>query len=268
MISKCYTTRRKKKIGKLDEKTTFILDFNGFNLKQFYDKSVINAGIQLITMYQDNYPETLKAAYLINVPSYFSWIFNLFKPFLNSVTLSKIRIYKNDEWQDDLFKVLDKKQVPAFMGGELTDPDGNPKCHTMINWDSKIPTSYYLKQNRQRGGEDDPSMKAVTIQQRSSLDVPVEVDTAGSVLKWVFRTKDYNIKFGLFYRHKKNQLEELIPLESVDCQLLPEENEYICERTGTYMLHFDNSYSWLTTKHLWYKVDVESPEVDDVTNNN
>jgi len=267
MISKCYTTRRKK-IGKLDEKTTFILDFNGFNLKQFYDKSVINAGIQLITMYQDNYPETLKAAYLINVPSYFSWIFNLFKPFLNSVTLSKIRIYKNDEWQDDLFKVLDKKQVPAFMGGELTDPDGNPKCHTMINWDSKIPTSYYLKQNRQRGGEDDPSMKAVTIQQRSSLDVPVEVDTAGSVLKWVFRTKDYNIKFGLFYRHKKNQLEELIPLESVDCQLLPEENEYICERTGTYMLHFDNSYSWLTTKHLWYKVDVESPEVDDVTNNN
>ncbi|GBN08663.1 hypothetical protein AVEN_51903-1 [Araneus ventricosus] len=54
------------KIGNFDQKTTFILDFTEFELKKFYDKSVINAGIQLITMYQDNYPETLKAAYLVN----------------------------------------------------------------------------------------------------------------------------------------------------------------------------------------------------------
>lgn len=37
-----------------------------------------------------------------------------------------------DEWKEDFFKVVDKKQVPAFMGGELTDPDGNPKCETMV----------------------------------------------------------------------------------------------------------------------------------------
>ncbi|GBN44363.1 SEC14-like protein 2 [Araneus ventricosus] len=58
--------QRKEKIGNFDQKTTFILDFTEFELKKFYDKSVINAGIQLITMYQDNYPETLKAAYLVN----------------------------------------------------------------------------------------------------------------------------------------------------------------------------------------------------------
>lgn len=258
---------KKKTIGKLDEKTTFVLDFTGFNLKQFYDKTVINAGIQLITMYQDNYPETLKAAYLINVPSYFSWIFNLFKPFLNAVTLSKLKIYKGDEWKEEFFKIIDKKQVPGFMGGELTDPDGNPKCNYMINWDSKIPSSYYLNEDRQRGGEDDPSMKAVTVAQRSCFEVPVEVQLPGSILKWVFRTKDYNIRFGLFYRHKKNQLEELMPLESVDCQVLPEENDFVCERAGTYVLQFDNSYSWLTAKALWYKVEVEMHENNESNNN-
>lgn len=76
-------------------------------------------------------------------------------------------------------------------------------------------------------------MKPVTVHQRGTFEVPVEVAEAGSILRWVFRTKDYNIKFGLFYRHKNKQLEELIPVESVDCQMLPEENEFICERSGT-----------------------------------
>lgn len=38
-----------------------------------------------------------------------------------------------DEWKEDFFKVADKTQVPAFMGGELTDPDGNPRCETMVS---------------------------------------------------------------------------------------------------------------------------------------
>ncbi|XP_035223715.1 SEC14-like protein 2 isoform X3 [Stegodyphus dumicola] len=260
---------KKKKIVKLEEKTTFILDFNGFTLKQFYDKSVINAGIQLITMYQDNYPETLKAAYLINVPSYFSWIFNLFKPFLNAVTLSKIKIYRTDEWQDELFQIMDPKLVPAFMGGKLTDPDGNPKCTTLINWNSKIPPSFYLKQSQQNGGADDPSMKSVTVQQRSTFEVPVEVKVSGTILKWVFKTKEYNIRFGLFFKPngKKSHTEEIIPIGSVDCQVLPEENELICEKEGTYILHFDNSYSWLTAKQLMYKVETEAPDANETNNN-
>ncbi|XP_054716216.1 SEC14-like protein 2 isoform X2 [Uloborus diversus] len=262
---------KKEKVSKLEEKSTFILDFTGFNLKQFYDKSVINAGIQLITMYQDNYPETLKAAYLVNVPSYFSWIFNLFKPFLNSVTLSKIKIYRTDEWLPEFFKVMDPHKVPGFLGGKLTDPDGDPKCHDLICWDSKFSTSCYLKQNQLKSSEDDPSMKTATISQRGTLDVPATVSKAGSVLRWTFQTKDYNIKFGLFYKPpgatKSRPAEEIIPVESVDCQVVPEENDLICEKIGTYILRFDNSYSWLTAKQLLYKVEVEEPGSNDSNNN-
>ncbi|GFV34497.1 SEC14-like protein 2 [Trichonephila clavipes] len=259
---------KKKKIGKLDIKTTFILDFQDFSLKKFYDKSVINAGIQLITMYQDNYPETLKAAYLVNVPSYFSWVFNIFKPFLNAVTLSKIKIYKTDEWQEEIKKVVDPKVLPAFLGGLKTDPDGNPRCNTLVNWDSKIDPSFYLKQNMNPGGIDDESMKTTTIQQRSAFQLPVEIKTPGTILKWVFRTKDYNIRFGLFYKtDKKSRQEEILPVENVDCQVIPEENEFVCEKTGIYMLYFDNSYSWMTAKQLFYKVETENPNVIEANNN-
>ncbi|KAF8774712.1 SEC14-like protein 4 isoform X2 [Argiope bruennichi] len=252
--------QRKEKIGNVDTKSTFILDFTEFELKKFYDKSVINAGIQLITMYQDNYPETLKAAYLVNVPSYFNWIFNIFKPFLNAVTLSKIKVYKTDEWQDEVKKTLDPAVLPAFLGGTKTDPDGNPKCLTMINWDSKIDPSFYLKQNMLQGTEEDESMKTTTVQQRSVFQLPVEVKKPGALLKWVFKTKDYNIRFGLFYKKdEKSKQEEILPVDNVDCQVIPEENEFICEKTGIYILHWDNSYSWMTAKQLLYKAEVEDP---------
>ncbi|KAG8176996.1 hypothetical protein JTE90_006425 [Oedothorax gibbosus] len=256
---------KKNNGSKLDMKSTFILDFQDFSLKKFYDKSVINAGIQLITMYQDNYPETLKKAYLVNVPSYFSWVFNIFKPFLNSVTLSKISVYKTDEWQEELRNAMDPKLLPAFLGGKLTDPDGNPKCTHLINWQAKIDASYYLTQRQTADQEDDPSMKTATVQQRGTLQVPVQVQVPGSLLRWTFMTKEYNIKFGLFLKEKSGKLKELVAVESVDCQVIPEESEFLCEKAGTYVLHFDNSYSWMTAKQLTYKVDVQSP---DETNNN
>lgn len=93
-------------------------------------------------------------------------------------------------------------------------------------------------------------MKSVIVQQRSNLEIPVDVENAGSILKWVFRTKDYNIRFGLFYRHKKNQMEELIPVDSVDCQLLPEENEYICEKAGTCKYIIMQVYSPISIIHI------------------
>ncbi|GIY66361.1 hypothetical protein CDAR_22502 [Caerostris darwini] len=259
---------KKQKIGTLDVKSTFILDFQEFSLKKFYDKAVINAGIQLITMYQDNYPETLKAAYLVNVPSYFNWIFNIFKPFLNAVTLSKIRIYKTDEWQEEVKKTVDLKVLPGFLGGLRADPDGDLRCNDLVNWDAKIPTSYYLKQNMISGTEEDTTMISTTVGQRAIFRVPVEVASSGCILKWIFKTKDYNIRFGLYYKKdEKSKQEAVLPIENVDCQVIPEEGEYICENAGTYILFFDNSYSWMTAKQLLYKVEVEDPNTVETNNN-
>ncbi|KAG8171718.1 hypothetical protein JTE90_003515, partial [Oedothorax gibbosus] len=102
-----------------------------------------------------------------------------------------------------------------------------------INWQAKIDASYYLTQRQTADQEDDPSMKTATVQQRGTLQVPVQVQVPGSLLRWTFMTKEYNIKFGLFLKEKSGKLKELVAVESVDCQVIPEENEFLCEKAGT-----------------------------------
>ncbi|KAG8176995.1 hypothetical protein JTE90_006424 [Oedothorax gibbosus] len=254
--------QKKKETGNVSMKATYIIDYTQFSLRNFYTKQVIAVAIRLLTMYQDNYPEHIKTAYLVNVPSYFSFVFNAFKPFMNAVTLSKMRIVSTGEVKKVLQSMMDPKLLPAYLGGDLTSPDGDSKCPHLINWKSKIDHSFYLKHKPTdyQDHEEDPAMTTTTVQQRGSLDVPVEVDTTGLVIRWCFSTNGKNIRFGLFLKRNNGQLEEVIPVENIECQVIPEENEFVCHKTGTYLLHFDNSYSWLTSKQISYKVEVETME--------
>ncbi|GFT48896.1 hypothetical protein NPIL_446151, partial [Nephila pilipes] len=58
-------------------------------------------------------------------------------------------------WKDDLLKIMDADDLPAFLGGTKTDPDGNPLCNSFIIHGQKIPESYYfthaiMRENYQR----------------------------------------------------------------------------------------------------------------------
>lgn len=110
--------------------------------------------ITLIQMYEANYPEILKTCYIINgkfysmyeifqlfehvywftAPKVFAFAFSVAKRFMNEYTLSKIQIYKADppKWQSAIFSNVAKDQVPAYFGGTLKDPDGNPKLGTKV----------------------------------------------------------------------------------------------------------------------------------------
>lgn len=263
-----------EKTGSHEARCVYIADFRDFNLRQFYDKHVIHVVIQTLGMYQDNYPETLKVAFITNVPSYFNWIWNIFKPFLHPVTLSKIKIFKADDisWQRELLDMVDPKIIPAFLGGVLCDPDGNPTCQTLLKWPGKVPASYYLK-DRSALRSDDPNVKYVVVRGRSCFECKVPVKKPRSTIRWEFQTKDYNIRFGVLYQKvsldkiQNTPPDELLAVENVECHILPETGELLCEKAGQYILHFDNTYSWLTSKHLLYKVIVEEPEETNEKNN-
>jgi len=56
------------------------------------------------------------------------------KPLLSQTTLNKIRIFGSNrsEWEAALLEEIDADQIPAFYGGTMTDPDGNPMCLTKV----------------------------------------------------------------------------------------------------------------------------------------
>ncbi|CAN7988383.1 unnamed protein product, partial [Ixodes pacificus] len=80
-------------LGKVIEMHSFIFDLENFNLKQIAWKPALDMIINLVTMYEDNYPEMLKKAYVINAPKIYPIIYNMVKPFLSEETAKKIHVF-------------------------------------------------------------------------------------------------------------------------------------------------------------------------------
>lgn len=62
------------------------------------------------------------------------FMYNMMKPFMHQATIDKMRIFGFDkeEWTAAILEEVDADQIPAFYGGTLTDPDGDPKCLSKV----------------------------------------------------------------------------------------------------------------------------------------
>ncbi|BES95675.1 SEC14 [Nesidiocoris tenuis] len=238
-----------------------ILDMTGFNLKQFAWRPAAEVAIQLIQIYEANYPEILKNCYIINVPKVFALTFSVVKNFLNDYTISKIHIYKCEpqKWKQVLLEHIDPDQLPELYGGTLKDPDGNPACPSIIKPGGKVPKSYYSK-NQIVENERKDEYKFATVKKGDKLCLDFDIDTAGSFLRWGFLTDGHDIKFGIVKKEKSGkESEEILPVHRVTCDQTEEEGFLPCETTGTYTVIFDNSYSYLRSKKLHYLIEVTPP---------
>jgi hypothetical protein len=71
----------------------------------------------------DNYPETLGAMFIVNVPSFFSVLYNVAKPLIPPETKRKIHVLTSKNVKAELLKFIDSDQLPNFLGGEcICDP--------------------------------------------------------------------------------------------------------------------------------------------------
>lgn len=66
--------------------------------------------------------------------SLFAMAWKWLKPFLDQKTASKVQIFNSDkeQWKAAILEDIDPSQIPAFYGGSMTDPDGNPQWLTKV----------------------------------------------------------------------------------------------------------------------------------------
>ena len=71
-------------------------------------------------------------------------------PFCTTSHVLVIYLYLTDDFSQHLLKYMDADQLPKYLGGTLTDPDGNPRCLTMVsskiyaNNNVSLPSTYKL----------------------------------------------------------------------------------------------------------------------------
>lgn len=100
---------------------TTILDVHGMNWMSF-GKVAHDLLIRMQKVDGDNYPETLHQMFIVNAGNGFKFVWNTVKGFLDPRTTSKIHVLGN-KYQNKLLEVIDKSQLPDFLGGNCSCPN-------------------------------------------------------------------------------------------------------------------------------------------------
>ncbi|KAJ6659068.1 hypothetical protein lerEdw1_019371 [Lerista edwardsae] len=248
-----------RKLGRRIETIMMIYDFEGLGLKHLWKPGVDVYG-ELLSMFEENFPESLKGLFVIKAPRLFPVAYNLVKHLLSEDTRKKIVILGAD-WKEELLKHIDPSELPVEYGGTLTDPDGDPKCKSKLNYGGEVPKSYYVRDQLKQQYD-----HSVVVNRGSSQQVEYEILTPGCVLRWQFMSDGADIGFGVFLKTKNgerqhaSEMKEVLASQRYNAHMVPEDGSITCSEAGIYVLRFDNTYSYLYSKKISYTVEVLLPD--------
>ncbi|XP_026100962.1 SEC14-like protein 2 [Carassius auratus] len=247
-----------ERMGRNIEAITMIYDCEGLGMKHLYKPAIETYG-EVLTMFEDNYPEGLKRLFVIKAPKLFPVAYNLVKHFLSVDTRRKV-IVLGSNWKEVLQKYIDPEELPAHYGGKLTDPDGDPRCRTRITLGSEIPKTYYVRDSIKVDYD-----QCVTIGRGSSHQVEYELLAPNCALRWQFTCDGADIGFGVYMKKKigewikTSEMKEVVPNQRYNAHLVPEDGSLTCPEPGVYVLRFDNTYSIFQSKTVSFTVEVLLP---------
>ncbi|XP_023676456.2 SEC14-like lipid binding 8 isoform X1 [Paramormyrops kingsleyae] len=244
-----------QKLGKVVDSITMIYDCEGLGMKHLWKPAIETYG-EVLTMFEDNYPEGLKRLFVIKAPKIFPVAYNLVKHFLSEETRSKI-VVMGANWQEVLQKHIEPEQLPVVYGGTLTDPDGDPRCRTRVKCGGQVPGIYYVRESVKVQYE-----RRVSIRRGCCYQLEYEVLIPGCMLRWQFASDGGDIGFGVFMKTKLGvrqtaaEMVTVLPSQRYNAHLVPEDNLLTCANPGVYVLQFDNTYSMFHSKRVSFSVEV------------
>uniref|UniRef100_A0A8C5ZLC3 SEC14 like lipid binding 3 n=1 Tax=Marmota marmota marmota TaxID=9994 RepID=A0A8C5ZLC3_MARMA len=222
-----------ERLGKKIETIVMIFDCEGLGLKHFW-KPLVEVYQEFFGLLEENYPERLKFMLIVKATKLFPVGYNLMKPFLSEDTRRKIIVLGNS-WKEGLLKLISPEELPAHFGGTMTDPDGNPKCLTKINYGGEIPKSMYVRDQVKTQYE-----HSVQISRGSSHQVEYEILFPGCVLRWQFSSDGADIGFGVFLktkmgeRQKAGEMTEVLTSQRYNAHMVPEDGSLTCSEAGVF----------------------------------
>nr|XP_006811137.1 PREDICTED: SEC14-like protein 2-like [Saccoglossus kowalevskii] len=251
-VAKAETMIRKH--GKRIDELTYVMDLEGLGTRHLW-KPAVDYVNKFGTIIQANYPECLKALYIVRAPKIFPLVYALIKPFIDENVRKKIHVL-DDNFQSTLLKYIPAESLPVHWGGTMTDPEtGDPKCASIINPGGKVPEKYYMLEVEM------PYEKYLKVELvKKKFDLTFEVTKLGSVIRYVFKTDEGDIGLAVFLQTGSKELKPFQPLEKYNSHLVYEDGSIDCQEIGTYILRFDNSHSWTKNKTLHYFAEVVEPD--------
>ncbi|KJE89190.1 hypothetical protein CAOG_00710 [Capsaspora owczarzaki ATCC 30864] len=185
------------KIGRKVQELTIIMDLTGLNRKHLWGPG-LDLFRAVAKIYEANYPEVVKRCFIINAPMIFPVMFNLIKPLLHEATRQKIRVLGSD-YVSVLSEYIDPAVLPRFLGGTCTCSGEDEFCKKFIRPGGEVPATFFLDSALSDSAVGESGGESTTVGRAATFDVAVLVRQPGSVLSVEYMTKDFDVKFGIWY---------------------------------------------------------------------
>ncbi|XP_075552259.1 SEC14-like protein 2 isoform X5 [Dermacentor variabilis] len=242
-----------REAGQELENQYLVIDFDNFSLRQIYSWQAIKAITDMLRMMEDHFPECLEKCICINAPNFFPLLWKLVRPLMTHRTADKVRVYGKDGWKDVLLDIMDAEKLPAHWGGNMVGPGNDPRCRHKVNHGGRF------EERAAPSVFKDDAVQLRSIGRRERWQLPVTATEAGVRISWRFQTSSGDLGFGV----RTEAGDTLVPTRRVaSCSEEPQEGCWQCDTPGTYILEFDNSYSWLNGKTLAYIVKTHAVDED------
>jgi len=224
-----------------------IFDLNNFGLRHLTSVAVPEVLLESFRIFERNFPETLRVAYVINAPSLFALLWPLVKKMLADKTTGKVQLFdrNTNKWKKALLSVIPKSQIPFRYGGEQPDI-----LQKKVDAAKQICDSGGLGMS----GISLDSLTTANVGAGSKLVLDYEVNYANTKLSWIFKTQSHDIGFSITHGKK-----EIVAKKRANAQII-QEGFVICKEPGTYTVNFENTYSLFRGKTLHYLITLETLE--------
>ena len=243
----------------------FVSDLTGFEWKHLMDKAAIEVLLDCIRNFEDNYPESLKAAIALNAPKIFTILFNLIKPLLTPRTLAKVQICGQDpsKWKPILADKIPLRCLPIKYGGILSAEEIERQDFMGLWTSMKVSANNFdhnINLNDDEAAENPENWPQLQVGSGEKFDMEFPIESPNSVLKYNFKTEKNDIGFMVVLKRKKSQdpvdgQAVVVPYERFEAQ----DGALVCEQPGTYVCTFDNTFSRFRAKLVKYFVQVYPP---------
>jgi hypothetical protein len=239
-----------------------IIDLEGMNYGQFASRLCMEFMGQSQATFNENYPEVLRYAMVINAPKAFHVVWSILKPFIPKETLEKMEIFgtDKDKWMKAVAERFPLELIPPHWGGTRQGED--EYCSTEEKrWTLGTLSKRFFdfsKPYPPEDSEETTDLITKTIGARDSLKIRLSVTSSNSSISWRFSAENHDIGFQILDEDEN----EVVPYRKIKFQKEVEQGDKQCQSLGVHTVIFDNSYSWTRSKTISYNVSVVGAKGD------
>ncbi|CAG7731708.1 unnamed protein product [Allacma fusca] len=230
----------------IQTQATIVFDLEQFSLKQVMSQQAVRFIVEFLKLFDANYPERMKAAFIVSVPKIFEIFWPMVYPILSPRTLSKIHVFGGgpDQWRSKLRENIGSDELPSDFGGS------NTTQHFMSN---RLGLSIFSLPRAPFYAPEDLIPVDVSAGSKFTRSFDLVV---GNRITWNFQTDVYDIGFEFTHKGKP-----MFPYAKVDSHVCVQVGLVDVNEDGVYTLVFDNSYSRYRSKRLHLLIDIDGKDV-------